>query len=84
MPKLTKTRRNSGIKNQDNLAKTRVSKTTSPGQSTETQVIHQSGKFFRQDKTFGDKAIKLYKELGKKSINMQSPPSLKEVEQKWS
>ena len=40
--------------------------------------------FFRQNKTFRDNAKKLYRELGKKAITIQNPPSLVEVETFWS
>ena len=40
--------------------------------------------FFRQNKTFRDNAKKLYRELGKKAITIQKPPSLVEVETFWS
>ena len=40
--------------------------------------------FFRQDKTFRDYAKKFYRELGKKAITIQNPPSLVEVETFWS
>lgn len=36
--------------------------------------------FFRQNKTFRDNAKKLYRELRKKAIIIQKPPSLEEVE----
>ena len=35
---------------------------------------------FRQDNTYRNNAKKLYRELGKKAINIQNPSSLEEVE----
>ena len=40
--------------------------------------------FLRQNKIFRDNAKKLYRELGKKAITIQNPPSLVEVETFWS
>ena len=82
--KADKIKKKFGIKNQNNMTKTRVSKTTSPGQSTETKAIHKEGELLRQNKTFRDNAKKLYRELGKKAITIQNPPSLVEVETFWS
>ena len=68
-----------GIKNQDNTAKTKV--------QAKAQRLRRYTKraiFFRQNKTFRDNARKLYRELGKKAITIQNPPSLVEVETFWS
>ena len=35
---------------------------------------------FRQDNTYRNNAKQLYRELGKKAINIQNPSSLEEVE----
>lgn len=49
-----------GIKTEDEMAKTRFSKTTNRGQSTETQAIHLKGKLLQTKQDFqgqGQKAL---------------------------
>ena len=77
--KADKIKKKFGIKNQDNTAKTKV--------QAKAQRLRRYTKraiFFRQNKTFRDNARKLYRELGKKAITIQNPPSLVEVETFWS
>ena len=69
--KADKIKKKFGIKNQDNTAKTKV--------QAKAQRLRRYTKraiFFRQNKTFRDNARKLYRELGKKAITIQNPPSL--------
>ena len=40
--------------------------------------------FFRQNKTFKEDAKKFYRELGKKKIDVNEPPTIEEVEEFWS
>ena len=77
--KADKIKKKFGIKNQDNTANTKV--------QAKAQRLRRYTKraiFFRQNKTFRDNARKLYRELGKKAITIQNPPSLVEVETFWS
>ena len=38
------------------------------------------GKFFRQNKLFNEDPKRLYRELGKKQVNVEEPPPVEEIE----
>ena len=42
------------------------------------------GKFFRQNKLFKEDTKRLYRELGKKQVNVEEPPPVEEIEAFWS
>ena len=42
------------------------------------------GKFFRQNKLFKEDTKRLYRELGKKQVNVEEPPPVEETEAFWS
>ena len=42
------------------------------------------GKFFRQNKLFKEDTKRLYRELGKKQVNVEEPPPIEEIEAFWS
>ena len=83
--KADKIKKKFGIKNQDNTAKTKESlKQEVQAKAQRLRRYTKRAIFFRQNKTFRDNARKLYRELGKKAITIQNPPSLVEVETFWS
>ena len=74
--KADKIKKNFGIKNQDDMAKTRVSKTTSPGQSTETKAIHQKGELLPAKQDLQGQCQKaLVQRAGKESHHYPEPSS---------
>jgi len=83
--KADKIKKKFGIKNQDDIAKTKESlKQQVRAKAQRLRRYTKRANFFRQNKTFRNNAKKLYRELGKKAINVQKPPSLEEVETFWS
>ena len=85
MPKLTKSGRNLALKNQDDMAKTKDSlKKQLQAKAQRLRRHTKRANVFRQDNTYRNNAKKLYRELGKKAINIQNPPSLEEVEAFWA
>ena len=81
MPKLTKSGRNLALKNQDDMAKTKDSlKKQLQAKAQRLRRHTKRANVFRLENTYRNNAKKLYRELGKKAINIQNPPSLEEVE----
>lgn len=66
------------------MAKTKESLKQVQAKAQSLRQYTKRANFFRQNKTFRDNARKLYRELGKKAITIQNPPSLVEVETFWS
>ena len=76
-----KIRKKLGIKNQDYMAKTKDSlKKQLQAKAQRLRRYTKRANVFRQDNTYRNNAKKLYRELGKKAINIQNPSSLEEVE----
>ena len=85
MPKLTKSGRNLALKNQDDMAKTKDSlKKQLQAKAQGLRRHTKRANVFRLENTYRNNAKKLYRELGKKAINIQNPPSLEEVEAFWA
>ena len=71
--KADKIKKKFGIKNQDNMAKTRVSKTTSPGQSTETKAINKKGELLPAKQDLQGQCQKALQRAGKESHHYTEP-----------
>ena len=71
--KADKIKKKFGIKNQNNTTKTRVSKTTSPGQSTETKAIHKEGELLPAKQDFQGQCQKALQRAGKESHHYPEP-----------
>ena len=79
MPKLTKSGRNLALKNQDDMAKTKDSlKKQLQAKAQRLRRYTKRANVFRS--FYRNNAKRLYREKGKKAINIQNPPSLEEVE----
>ena len=69
------------LKNQDDMAKTKDSlKKQLQAKAQRLRRYTKRANVFRQDNTYRNNAKQLYRELGKKAINIQNPSSLEEVE----
>ena len=48
-----------------------------------TRKFERTRNFFHQNKLYGENATKFYRELGKKTIEINEPPKIDEVESFW-
>ena len=73
------------IKNSAELAAAKtIWKEQIPAKEQRIRRFDKRTLFFRQSKTFEQDDKTLFRELGKKGINLTEPPTLDEVEELWA
>jgi intein/homing endonuclease len=78
-------KRNLNIKKwKEILASLQTLKQKMQAKSQRLRRFTKSSNFFRQIKTFKEDAKKFYRELGKKKIVINEPPTIEEVDGSWS